>query len=482
MASKRGSVPRLGTQHLRPSIIARMSDWLRCPELDGRSPLSVMAAWPRDTPLAMLHTNPSDSLGRWSILAAPSGFLEAWANGGRWIGPKNLEMERAAAQGAIAALEAVDKARSKIEYVEGHPPFSEWITCLHYELGAILEPVACDTPPACDESVLTLLHCPDAIVHDRVSNSWWKTGHPPLPCLDSQLGDPMRADGCPSSTPTTTEWPAAVAKAVEYVRAGDVFQVNLTRQLRVDVSGDTRAFGHAALSEPQTAFGAFVELPHCDRAIVSLSPELFLEVDCGGGVTSRPIKGTLPAAEHADTLADSAKDAAELHMIVDLMRNDLGRICTLGSVRVPCPRRIETYPTVHHGVSEICGVVRSDVTLVELLAATFPAGSITGAPKIRAMQIADALEPLPRGMYCGAVGFLGPEHSITLSVAIRTAVIDQVTTTPTLSYGVGCGIVAESTPMAELAESESKAHVLWRTLSQSCETPVVAAEDQQSPA
>ena len=457
-----------------------MSDWLRCPELDGRSPLGVMAAWPCDTPLAMLHTNPSDSLGRWSILAAPSGFLEAWADGGRWIGPENLEMERAAAQGAIAALEAADKARSKHEHPEGHPPLCEWIMCLQYELGAILEPAACHTPPPEDRPALTLLHCPDAFVHDRETNSWWKVGHPPLPGVDSQLGEQMHLDGNPHSTPAATDWPDAVAKAVEYIRAGDIFQVNLTRQIRVDIQGDARAFGHAALSEPQTAFGAFLELPHCKRTIVSLSPELFLEVDPHGVITSRPIKGTLPANEHAATLADSAKDAAELHMIVDLMRNDLGRVCTLGSVHVPCPRRIETYPTVHHGVSEIRGLMRDDVTLVELLASTFPAGSITGAPKIRAMQIANELEPLPRGVYCGAVGFLGPRHSITLSVSIRTAVIDHFNTTSTLTYGVGCGIVADSDPMAELAESESKAQVLWHTLNQPCDTPVAAAEDQQS--
>lgn len=441
-----------------------------------------MATWPRDAALAMLHTNPSDSLGRWSILAAPSGVLEAWADGGRWIGPPHHTMEHAAAQGAIASLDAIDTVRSEREHRDEHPQFDEWIMCLHYELGAILEPAACQNPSPCSHPVLTLLHCPDAFAHDRLTNSWWKIGHPPLPCATSQLGDPMRVDGHAHSTPTETQWPKSVAKATEYIRAGDIFQVNLTRQLQVDVSGDARAFGYAALSEPQTAFGAFLELPHLDRAIVSMSPELFLSVDRDGVVTSRPIKGTLPADKHADTLAESDKDAAELHMIVDLMRNDLGRICTLGSVHVPCPRRIESYPTVHHGVSEIRGTLRDDVTLVELLCATFPAGSITGAPKIRAMQIANELEPLPRGVYCGAIGFLGAKNSITLSVAIRTAVIDHLSTTPTLRYGVGCGIVAESMPMAELAESESKAQVLWHTLNQPCDRPVAAAEDQQSPA
>jgi para-aminobenzoate synthetase component 1 len=430
----------------------------------------------------MLHTNPAAACGRWSVLATPTGRIEASAERGTWVGPDHPTLEDAASRGALAAIDAVDAHRSDIIRSSDAPPFAGWIACLHYELGQTLEPATSlherdDTTP-----LLTLLWCPDALLHDRVTGHWWSAGNPPHPAATSLLGEEMSTLGAALSTPSTADWPAAVARGVEYIKAGDIFQVNLTRQLQVDVRGDSRAFGHMALDEPQTAFGAYIEIPNTNRSIISLSPELFLAVDADGSITSRPIKGTLPACEPAAKLRDSDKDAAELHMIVDLMRNDLGRVCEMGSVQVPCPRRIETHPTVHHGVGEITGTLRPDVSLVDLLAATFPAGSITGAPKIRAMQIANELEPLPRGVYCGAVGMLGPGREITLSVAIRTAVIEGDRNRSTLTYGVGCGIVSDSDPIAELAESETKAAVLWRTLSRPCGRPSAAAASLQSPA
>jgi para-aminobenzoate synthetase component 1 len=201
---------------------------------------------------------------------------------------------------------------------------------------------------------------------------------------------------------------------------------------------------------------------------VSLSPELLLDVDAAARrVVTRPIKGTRPSAATAQELLDSAKDTAELNMIVDLMRNDLGRVCAYGSVGVPRPRTIESHPTVHHGVAEVAGRLRPGVGLVELLRAVFPGGSVTGAPKIRAMQIIDELEAVRRGPYCGAIGYVSGCGRLGLNVAIRTIALtggrpDRAWghLTGTLDYGVGGGIVADSEPVAEYRETMDKAAIL----------------------
>jgi para-aminobenzoate synthetase component 1 len=159
-------------------------------------------------------------------------------------------------------------------------------------------------------------------------------------------------------------------------------------------------------------------------------------------------------------LLASAKDAAELNMIVDLERNDLGRVCEVGSVRVVEPRTVEAHPTVYHGVATIEGLLRDDVTLVDLLRATFPGGSVTGAPKIRAMEIIDELEPVRRGPYCGAIGYIGGDGAIEFNVAIRTMTVkDGLVHVP-----VGGGIVADSDPAAEYDETLVKARAMFAAL------------------
>ena len=190
-----------------------------------------------------------------------------------------------------------------------------------------------------------------------------------------------------------------------------------------------------------------------------MSPELLLDVDgATRRVVTRPIKGTRPRRVDRRELIESEKDAAELHMIVDLMRNDLGRVCRYGSIRVPRARTIETHGRVHHGVGEVVGTLREGVGLGELLRATFPAGSVTGAPKIRAMQIIEELEPVTRGPYCGAMGFISGDGSVRLNVAIRTAVV----TGAVIDYAVGGGIVADSDPAAEYQESLDKVVLPFR--------------------
>jgi anthranilate/para-aminobenzoate synthase component I len=205
-----------------------------------------------------------------------------------------------------------------------------------------------------------------------------------------------------------------------------------------------------------------------DFAILSNSPELFLLVEPARDhamnkrrVITRPVKGTRPrAAGMEGQLLNSTKDEAELHMIVDLERNDLGRVCEIGSVKVTEPRVIEAHPTVYHGVATVEGLLRDGVTFVDLLRATFPGGSVTGAPKIRAMQIIEELEPVRRGPYCGAIGYLAVDGTIEFNVGIRTMTVkDNGVYVP-----VGGGVVADSCPTAEYEETLVKARAMFAAL------------------
>jgi para-aminobenzoate synthetase component 1 len=220
------------------------------------------------------------------------------------------------------------------------------------------------------------------------------------------------------------------------------------------------------LARAPAAYGALLD--YNDHAIVSNSPELFLRVrphaDGSGRrqVITRPIKGTRPNAPGMlEQLRDSAKDEAELNMIVDLERNDLGRVCEVGSVKVTERRAIEEHPTVYHGVATVEGTLRREVGLVDLLRATFPGGSVTGAPKIRAMQIIEELEPVRRGPYCGAIGYVAGSNDLAFSVAIRTIV---VTPDGLAHVSVGGGIVADSDPAAEYEETLVKARATLAAL------------------
>lgn len=260
------------------------------------------------------------------------------------------------------------------------------------------------------------------------------------------------------------EYEERICRALEYIAAGDIYQVNLAQRLRLEGLGDPLA-AYAALRRANAApYGAV--LRNGESAVLSVSPELFLELR-GAAVRTRPIKGTRPrtadppldAARTAELLG-SEKDAAELAMIIDLHRNDLGRVCRFGSIRVAQPRVLEAHPSVFHTVAEVAGELRPDADALDLLRACFPAGSVTGVPKIRALQIIRELEPVPRGIYTGAIGVLTLAGDLTLSVAIRT--LQQRGRTGVLH--VGGGIVAESRPDAEYDETLAKAAGILRGL------------------
>ena len=274
-------------------------------------------------------------------------------------------------------------------------------------------------------------------------------------------GEPAGTAELPAPHPRTSaaDYLQAVEAVQDWIRSGDVYQVNLSRRLEFQgVSAGLRRRVYRELARTAPApFAAYFETT--DHAVLSNSPERFLRV-VGPHVETCPIKGTRPRGRTpaedrwlAKELLASPKDRAEHIMIVDLERNDLGRVCRTGSVRVSRLAALRSFPTVHHLVSSVQGELAEPWDLLGLLAATFPGGSITGAPKIRAMEIIEALEPVRRGVYTGAIGYLDASGEIDLSIAIRTA----VSVGDRLALQVGGGIVADSEPEAELRETDEKA-------------------------
>jgi para-aminobenzoate synthetase component 1 len=260
---------------------------------------------------------------------------------------------------------------------------------------------------------------------------------------------------CPSLT--HDEYVARVERVLEHIRAGDCYQVNLTRTLEWDAVPDPLALFGALTVRGPAPHATLLRLPLASgpAAVISASPERFLSWN-GTTVETRPIKGT---AVVADALARSAKDHAENVMIVDLARNDLGRVCRTGSIHVSALCATERHPGLVHLVSTVRGERRDDVGLGALLRATFPAASITGAPKPRVLQIIEDLEPVRRGVYCGAVGWIDTARNEgDLAVAIRTFTVAHGRTT----LGVGGGIVADSDPELEWEETCLKARRLLR--------------------
>ncbi|MEI8175459.1 MAG: aminodeoxychorismate synthase component I [Candidatus Omnitrophota bacterium] len=259
---------------------------------------------------------------------------------------------------------------------------------------------------------------------------------------------------------------AAVRKAMEYIRNGDIYQVNLSQRFEAPLTVEPFELYERLRAINPAPFAAYLD---CGEAqIISSSPERFLKVDAKSRVVeTRPIKGTRQRGrtgaedrELIDELAASAKDRAEHIMIVDLERNDLGRICEYGSIELAESMVSEQYATVHHLVSTITGRLRADVDVVDCLMQCFPGGSITGAPKIRSMEIIDELEPTKRSVYTGALGYIGFNGAMDLNIAIRTFIARR----GKVYFQAGGGIVADSDPEAEYQETLDKAQALFDAL------------------
>lgn len=265
---------------------------------------------------------------------------------------------------------------------------------------------------------------------------------------------------------------AAAARARDYVRAGDVFQVNLSHRFTARLLGDDAplaVFRRLAKDSP-APFAAWLRLD-ADRVVITNSPERFVSLSPGGKVETRPIKGTRPRGatpqedkQLAAELAASAKDRAENLMIVDLMRNDLSRVCASGSVKVPELFTVESFANVHHLVSSVTGQLAPGRGVADLIAASFPPGSITGAPKVRAMEIIAELEGEARGPYCGAMGWIGPDGQADFNVMIRTAAFVRDGEGWEVEARSGGAITSDSEPADELAETRAKIAMLKRAI------------------
>jgi len=360
-------------------------------------------------------------------------------------------------------------------HAAGPLPFGPgWIGYLGYGLRAAFEEVPERHPDETGAPDMDLSYYPAVAVHDAEEQAWWLVwreeagdGARKLHARLMHAGAPLRGEVKGGLAPRIPKaaYLAAVKRAIEYIHAGDLFQVNLAHEFRAPYEGDPLALYLNLRHRNPSPYAAFLDLGS-GRALLSTSPELFLRLR-ERVATTRPIKGTrprgaTPALDDAlrDELWQSEKDGAELAMIVDLERNDLGRVCEPGSIEVVEERAIESYATVHHLAAEVRGVLEEGRDRVDLLAATFPGGSITGAPKIRAMEVIDELEAERRGPYTGSVGILGDDGSLDLNVAIRSVLLAR----GAARLHVGGGIVADSDPETEYRETLAKGEAIFRAL------------------
>ncbi|WP_410219246.1 aminodeoxychorismate synthase component I [Paracoccus sp. (in: a-proteobacteria)] len=339
-------------------------------------------------------------------------------------------------QGIGPALVAMEAARAQGRWLAGY---------LSYETGLALSPKTADLMPEHRQMPLVLMGVFDA-----------PRPAPPLPAPDDVRIGPVRPLW------DRARYDAAIAAVHRYIEAGDTYQINLTFPAEAEASGDPLKIYAALAARQPVGEGAFVDL--CGPVILSRSPELFFAVDAAGSIETRPMKGTArrgatPDADRAAAVAlqSSEKNRAENLMIVDLLRNDISRICRPGSVHVPQLFHVEHYATVHQMVSTVRGQLMPGVGLPQILGALFPCGSITGAPKIRSMQIIAELERAPREIYCGAIGWVDPAGPMRFSVAIRSP---WMVAPERLRLNVGGGIVHDSETGSEWEEALCKAAFL----------------------
>jgi para-aminobenzoate synthetase component 1 len=259
----------------------------------------------------------------------------------------------------------------------------------------------------------------------------------------------------------------AVARVREYILAGDIFQANLSQRLEAPLTEPAWTLYQRLRSINPAPFAAYIDFP--EVTVMSASPERFVRVTVDGDIEARPIKGTSPRGvgpEHDAALGlaltESEKDRAENLMIVDLLRNDLSRVSAPGTVHVPELFALEYFATVHHLVSTVTGRLAPGRDAIDLVHASFPGGSITGAPKVRAMEIIAELEPSQRGVYCGSIGYVSLTGATDLSIVIRTYVVPPER--GRVYFSVGGGIVADSDPEGEYLETLDKARALIAAL------------------
>jgi para-aminobenzoate synthetase component I len=462
-----------GGRSAAPSAVAASGTPVRVrlepfPELADARPIDAAEAL-RDLPgLALLETARPGRRARWTYLTAdPVAVLETPAAG---------RDPFADARRLVGRLEAARPATQPAARDQDVPPFlGGLVGYLAYDLGHALERLP---SIAADDQGLPLLRLAlhDWVVAwDRRSGAAWIGGRAldgDAPALDRRLDEirerllepsvPARDVVAPSTFTSSLDrdaYMAGVEAVRRFVARGDVYQANLTRRLSAPFDEDPWPLYRRLRTGDPSLYAAYLDLGD-RRAILSASPEPFIAVDRAGRVTTDPIKGTRPRGRTREEdralaceLLASEKDRAENVMIVDVLRNDLGRVCTPGTVRVPRLCRLERTAAVQHLVSTVTGRLEPGRDAFDVLAASFPGGSITGAPKIRAMELLEELEPVRRGPYTGALGWFGPDGAMASSILIRTFVADG----RRLSLHVGGGITYRSDPAAEWDETVAKA-------------------------
>ena len=447
---------------------------------------------------ALLEGGPGfGDAGRWSILAArPAGVLDSPSRSSdRWrYSPRGSAGERRATSpepwelgrgGPLVGLArlldrlGLDRPVESDRDEEDRPPFlGGLIGYLGYDLAPWIERVPRKAPKedSIPDLAFGLYDTFVAVDHRSGEANLWVTNvlGEPADRVESRARSWLEAlrrppgalpgsgfEEPPASNFSPEGYREAIRRTVEYTHSGDIFQANISQRFSAIGRPEPLDLHRRLRRRSPAPYSAYLRIGE-GQAVISSSPELFYRIR-GDHIVTRPIKGTRPRGatpgEDRAMLAElvaSPKDRAELAMIVDLERNDLGRVCAFGSVKVTEPSVIESFETVHHQVATIEGRLRPGVGPIEVVRAVFPGGSITGAPKIRAMEIIDELEPNRRGVYTGAIGYFGAGGEAAFNIAIRTMVVDG----PWVGYQVGGGIVADSDPGLEYEETMHKGRAM----------------------
>ena len=434
--------------------------------------LALQRVDPARYPLLMESTASGTAQGRWDLLLMGNGqALALHADG------VVRDADGHAHAGRFLDVLDAHWAALRLPREETQLPFrGGWALMLDYELAGQIETVL-QLPPRADGLPSALaLRCPAAVLHDRVLGQYHavcETDHAGLlPVLLADLDAasalaPLPAWQAPVAVgeDAPTRFTDGVGKVIDYLRAGDVFQVNLSRRWNAQFAATLAPqalYAQLRVANPAPFAGLFMAQ---GRAVVSSSPERLVSVH-GDDVQTRPIAGTRPRfagdddAARIQELVGHPKERAEHVMLIDLERNDLGRICTPGSVEVDELMTVESYAHVHHIVSNVRGRLRAGVSPGQVIAATFPGGTITGCPKVRCMQIIAELEQTARGAYTGAFGWLNRDGDLDLNILIRTAEV----VADSAAFRTGAGIVVDSDADKELDETRAKARGLMRAL------------------
>lgn len=470
------------TAFFPPKLERDKNDILLVREVPWRDPLVAFTPFANDSVAALLHGDGADDMGRWSYMAvSPFSILNVDASMNTTVDGAPVSGDAFNVLNELLHHHAIASTQSPAPFCGGAVGF------YGYELGRLVENLPDSRDGATDPAMVVGLYDVVMAFDHRDHKAWVMSSGFPETDLDRRviradtraqwLIDQIENASPQAPTKTQSKWSAdqerhdiekSIQDTIEYIKAGDIFQANITQRYTATKPVGVTAWDlfsrlRTVVSSP---FGAFIASTS-DFHILSASPERFLKVTRCGKVESRPIKGTRPRhndptvdASLALELKNSEKDQAENLMICDLMRNDLSRVCETGSVVVPQRCSVETFTRVHHLVSVITGQLQRDKTAVDLLRACFPGGSVTGAPKVRAMEIIHDLEPVARGPYCGAIGWIGFDGAMDTSIVIRNLTVsgDQVIAQ------AGGGIVADSEPALEYEEGMVKIRPLLSVL------------------